>query len=122
MSEPLLETGRERKRKKKSGRKLKVSTFDIQIKQSGLKISNSKVFSCVHFYSFSMHPGLENRCIIFIAAWISVTHIHVFLYIRIPVSLCLWVFFVFVYPYPPVFLYPYSLKYPFPCLPLSMNP
>ena len=41
------ETGRERKRKKKSGlrRKLKVSTLDIQIKQSGLKVSNSKVFS-----------------------------------------------------------------------------
>jgi len=46
----MPEIGRERKRKKKSGlKKLKVSTMDIQINRSELKVSNSKVFSFVLF-------------------------------------------------------------------------
>jgi hypothetical protein len=51
------EIGRERKLKKKSGlkMKLKVSTLDIQIKQSGLKVSNSKVFSSGRLATLSMN-------------------------------------------------------------------
>ena len=41
----LHEVGNDKSNKSGSKRKLKVSTVDIQIKRSGLKISNSKDFS-----------------------------------------------------------------------------
>ena len=65
MSEPLLETGRERKRKKKSGLKgkFKVSTLNIQIKQSGLKVSNSKVFSSGtdKIFDYLIYPTRQSK-------------------------------------------------------------
>ena len=58
------ETGRERKRKKNSGLRsiLKVFTSDIQIKWSGFKISNSKVFSSGHISQYLRQLWTLKNC------------------------------------------------------------
>ena len=83
-----MKTGRERKRKKKSGlrRKLKVSTFNIEIKRSGFKIFNSKVFSSGYLCTSLM----EYTCWNLTSITISVIVHHRFLTIswRIPNKMC----------------------------------